>query len=158
MTVEHHLPVTALFNCVCLSGSGVYSKSKVFQVQNQMHTCHPIGTASDCDRAIEKHNMRLDNFQLWNFMGLHAFVSVQFEGNPRKSIGQFLMSLPQIILKLKNKHLPLQGNWIPNRQNFDAPEHNQGIMPVLENKTLWCRSCWKSRFSQMYHDEKSASG
>ena len=51
--VEDHLPVTALFTCACLFGSGVGSKSKVFQVQNQEITCQPIGILSDSDRAIE---------------------------------------------------------------------------------------------------------
>ena len=89
--VEHNLPVTALFNCVCLSGSGVCSKSQLKTFANgQPPALKFYGTACMCFGPIQRQPKKI----YWS-----------------------LLEVPPT-----------------NCQNFDSPEHNQGIMPVLENK------------------------
>ena len=43
VTVEHHLPVTALFNYPCLSGNGCAFQFTVIQVRTISKQNHPIG-------------------------------------------------------------------------------------------------------------------
>ena len=112
VTVEHHLPVTALFNYPCLSGDGCAFQFTVIQVRTISKQNHPIGGSLCSDWISEKKKTIIREWKAgaaisscWLRLGM-----CRVRRKLRQITGAFIHTDPLQFIYLY-KHVPLKGNW-----------------------------------------------
>jgi len=113
VTVEHNLPVTALFNSACLSGNGCDFQFTVIQVRSISKQNPPIGGSLCCDWISEKKKTVIREWKAGAAISscwLRWECAEYVRRKLRQIAGAFIHTDPLQFIYLY-KHVPLKGNW-----------------------------------------------